>query len=371
MQEVGILSMQRIFNYGSFLQAYGLKKMLEELECKVYFVDYHPGNCLISPSEGTGLRRKLKKGMDALKGSAPISEKLKYIKYKRTYAANYYPYLEINEQMNYKTNYDLLIIGSDEVFNCVQDNVNVGFTLELFGAGNKANRLISYAASFGNTTIEKLEMHGISEQIGQQLKQFDSISVRDKNSGTIVETLTDIRPLYHLDPVLAYDFIGKCSEIPSSVPYHNYIVLYGYSNRFCKDECKAIKEFAHEENLRVFCIGGIQDVCDLFIDCNPFEVIAYFKNASYVFTDTFHGAILSIIANKTFVSLVRKKGYGNSEKMLDLLSRLKLGGRVADDNLQNLRQLCETPINYDAVNQLIALERKRSYEYLKSQLNSR
>ena len=27
---VGILSMQRIFNYGSFLQAYGLKAMLGE-----------------------------------------------------------------------------------------------------------------------------------------------------------------------------------------------------------------------------------------------------------------------------------------------------------------------------------------------------
>ena len=37
---VGILSMQRIVNYGSFMQAYSLKKMVESLGHKVVFVDY-------------------------------------------------------------------------------------------------------------------------------------------------------------------------------------------------------------------------------------------------------------------------------------------------------------------------------------------
>lgn len=31
----GILSMQRIYNYGSFLQAFGLKSILESLGCDV------------------------------------------------------------------------------------------------------------------------------------------------------------------------------------------------------------------------------------------------------------------------------------------------------------------------------------------------
>ena len=38
---IGILSMQRIYNYGSWLQAYGLKKMLENVSGEsVEFVDY-------------------------------------------------------------------------------------------------------------------------------------------------------------------------------------------------------------------------------------------------------------------------------------------------------------------------------------------
>ena len=38
--KIGIMSMQRIHNYGSFLQAYGLKKTIESLEHDVCFVDY-------------------------------------------------------------------------------------------------------------------------------------------------------------------------------------------------------------------------------------------------------------------------------------------------------------------------------------------
>lgn len=54
MKKAGILSMQRIYNYGSFLQAYGLKKMLEELGCAVEFVDYHPGKCLVDLKQKNG-----------------------------------------------------------------------------------------------------------------------------------------------------------------------------------------------------------------------------------------------------------------------------------------------------------------------------
>ena len=70
---VGILSMQRIKNYGSFLQAYGLKHILEDLGCEVQFVDYHPGETLISADGGTGLSRKLSKVTDVIKQDGPLN----------------------------------------------------------------------------------------------------------------------------------------------------------------------------------------------------------------------------------------------------------------------------------------------------------
>ena len=79
MKKVGILSMQRILNYGSFLQAYGLKKILEDLGCDVEFVDYHPGECLVPTNGGKGLIRKVSKVIEVFKYHAPLKEKLKFI----------------------------------------------------------------------------------------------------------------------------------------------------------------------------------------------------------------------------------------------------------------------------------------------------
>ena len=368
MKKVGILSMQRIANYGSFLQAYGLKHILEDLGCKVQFVDYHPGKTLIPADGGTGIKRKISKVLEAFKYNAPLKEKIKFIKYKKNYAKNYYPYLGIDGEMNYSPELDVLVIGSDEVFNCVQNNTNVGFAPELFGANNNAKKVITYAASFGNTTVEKLKKYGVDKEVASYLSGIDSISVRDANSGNVVKELTGKETVYNLDPVLAYDFIGKCTDIPTDVPEKDYMILYGYAGRFSEEECKKIRSFANKKGLKIFCIGGVQDACDKFIDCNPVQVIAYFQHADCVVTDTFHGTILSVITHRQFASVVRSAGYGNAEKMTDLLGRLSLSNRIVDD-LDKVGDKVDEFIDYKKVDEVIRLERNRSYKFLEEELH--
>ena len=141
------------------------------------------------------------------------------------------------------------------------------------------------------------------------------------------------------------------------------MILYGYAGRFSKEECRKIRAYADSKGLKIFCIGGVQDACDKFIDCNPFQVIAYFQHADCVVTDTFHGTILSVITYRQFASVVRKTGYGNAEKMTDLLGRLELSDRVVDD-LDKVGDKVEEPIDYEKVDEVIRVERKKSYEYL-------
>ncbi|MBE5834816.1 MAG: polysaccharide pyruvyl transferase family protein [Butyrivibrio sp.] len=367
MKKVGILSMQRIQNYGSFLQAYGLKRILEDIGCEVQFVDYHPGETLIPADGGTGIVRKISKVLEVFKYSAPIKEKIRFIKYKKNYATNYYPYLGINDDKNYSPKVDVLVIGSDEVFNCVQNNTNVGFSPELFGQNNNAGKLISYAASFGNTTEDKLIECNVRDKVSTWLNSFDAISVRDNNSAEIVKSLTGKEPFYNLDPVLMFDFIGKCKEIPKSVPESKYMLLYGYSGRFTKNECKAIRKYANSKGLKIFCIGGVQDCCDRFIDVNPFEVIAYFQNADCVVTDTFHGTIMSVITHRQFISVVRKSGYGNSQKLTDLLDTLGLSNRILP-SMDLLENIIEVEVDYELVDKKILYERSRTYSYLEREI---
>lgn len=360
----GILSMQRIYNYGSFLQAYGLKSILESLGCDVQFVDYEPGECLVkSSSSKTGLARKAEKALEVFRYDAPLKDKLAFIDYKRTYAQRFYPMLGLTEQRNLDPELDLLVIGSDEVFNCVQDNANVGFTPALFGTGSRAGHKVTYAASFGNTTIEKLERYGKRDEVAGYLKALDAVSARDANTGAIVEELTGEKPAYNLDPVLAYDYFGECDEIPADVDEEHYLICYGYSGRLTAEECVAVRAYADAHGLKVLNIGGVQGVCDRFVNCSPFEVLAYFKHAEAVVTDTFHGTIFSTISHTPFAVFVRSLGYGNSEKLTDLLARLGLDGHVAT-GANALAESLDAPFDWDVTDVVIAVGREAAREYL-------
>lgn len=74
MKKVGIMSMQRIANYGSFLQAYALKQLIEELGHKVEFVDYHVGTPVIAENADSKNKfvRKLEKGLETFQYQAPL-----------------------------------------------------------------------------------------------------------------------------------------------------------------------------------------------------------------------------------------------------------------------------------------------------------
>ncbi|OZG66574.1 Polysaccharide pyruvyl transferase [Bifidobacterium eulemuris] len=372
MANVGIMSMQRIANYGSFLQAYALRTMLEELGHDVQFVDYHVCPPVIrDASESDGrLARTAKKGLAALGGKAPLSQRLAFIRHKKNFAQRYMPLLGVTERPNYNPQLDCLVIGSDEVFNCIQKNTNVGFSPELFGADSQAKRVITYAASFGNTTLEKLDQYGKTEEIANYLRAIDAVSVRDANSGAIVNALTGSTPEYHLDPVLAYDYMGKCDRIPNLRTDEKYLILYAYSNRITEAEGRWIAEYAKQRGLKVYAIGGAQPCADRFIDCSPFEVLAYFKNAEAVITDTFHGTIFSVITHRPFATLVRKSvgtGYGNEEKLTDLLRRLNLSSRATYD-IANVKQLLEQHIDFDATDAIIAEQRQHTFRYLSKEI---
>lgn len=275
--------------------------------------------------------------------------------------------LGISSTYHYQTNdLDLLVIGSDEVFNCIQSNPKVGFAEDLFGKNSKAKRLISYAASFGNTTLEKLDKYKKRDQVKEMLNKFDALSVRDQNSMSILRSITQKRIELDLDPVLIYDFLKK-ENIPKINLKYKYLILYGYNGRFTKRECRLIKKFALKNNLKIICIGGIQHYCDYFINCKPFEVLAYFKNAEYIITDTFHGTIMSIINHKKFLTVVRNKGYGNSEKISDLLTQLELTSRKLKD-ISNLEEEISQSIDYKNTECILSKRRIEAKEYLKNEI---
>ncbi|MDV7712273.1 polysaccharide pyruvyl transferase family protein [Enterococcus casseliflavus] len=377
MKKVGIMSMQRIYNYGSFLQSYALKRLIElsNENVDVIFVDYEPGEPLIKDDDNDDnrLKRNFNKFKQYNSVNTSIKNKIGFFKHKKNYAKRFFPLLGIEKNRVPAFDIDILVIGSDEVFNCVQSNTNVGFSTDLFGQNTDAQKIISYAASFGNTTLSKIIKYNIQKDLAQYFQSFSSLSLRDENSYNIAKSLGVKNPVVNIDPVLAYDYMNLEKKIPKERLHNrNYMIVYGYSGRLNKYENSLIREFSNNEQLEVICIGGVQDCCDKFIDCDPFELLAYFRDAEYIVTDTFHGTIFSIINKKKFTTLIRRSvgtSYGNEEKLSYLLKTFGLGSRgVQEINENILREQFLKPIDYKNVNNILEIKRKETLIYLKDSI---
>ena len=363
---VGILSMQRVINYGSFLQAYALKQLLKENGAgEVYFVDIIPGRILVENPLANKYRweRYIKK-LAQLAKSGHLVSGLKTFYYNRRLDKSIkssWPILGLDKE--FSPPLDLLIIGSDEVFNCTQ-GVYWGYTTQLFGdiSVDIAHKVCSYAGSFGYTDLEKLRIYNIDTEIAQNLNKLSSISVRDENSASIVKTLTDKTPFINIDPVLAYGYNDEIGSFKKRPIPESYLIVYSYQDRI-KDisEINAIKNFAKKNELKIICIFCRTDWCDVaVIPTNPIEVLRWFKFADSIITDTFHGSIFSIITKSKFASLIRDS---NKNKLHYLLKSLKLEDREA--SYTSLDNVLSSPPNYADTLYILNQQREWTNQYLK------
>ena len=161
-----------------------------------------------------------------------------------------------------------------------------------------------------------------------------------------------------------------CDKIPQLRVDEKYLILYAYAGRISNEEADWIAAYAKKKNLKVYAIGGIQKCADRFVDCSPFEVLAYFRNAEEVITDTFHGSIFSVITHRPFTTLIRKSvgnSYGNEEKLSDLLERLRLSGRMTT-KIDDVEKVNDKSINYQEVDWILANQRNSAKKYLRTQI---
>ena len=357
--KIGILSMQEVKNYGSFLQAFSLKRNIAELGHECSFVNIIPGRQIGDYKQGR--LHKLHLLIERLWGWDFVKRFKTIYLFQTRFSKEFLPYLGVKKGLT-GGHYDIVLIGSDEVFNCAQKTW-FGFSPQLYGEGLDANKVITYAASFGATTIEKLQQLGLNDEVAKMLsKNFSQISVRDENSRQVVKTLTGHEPLMNVDPVLIYDYTPY---MPKEKRKADYIIVYTYPGRISdKSEIAAIQAFAKKKGLRMLSIGHYFPWCDDVVVPTPFEVLAWFRDAAYVVTDTFHGSVFSIKYNKQFCTIVREM---NNQKLTYLLKQFGLESRIIID-LSEMETMMDSTIDYRPVNEKIGLETKLSKDFLKTYL---
>lgn len=365
-----ILSMQRVLNYGSLLQAYSLKKILTEMEHTVSFIDIEPNekenalNKVVHFKEGKKyadkgrIYRLLQQDDSLLYVIGKILAKKKVAKKQSAFMRDY---LCLSPDNNNKK-YDLCVIGSDEVFNCMNDTA-WGFTSQLFGNVKQADCVITYAASCGFTNLESLS-NEVLAIIKKAFTNISAFSVRDINTRNLVYGITHSEPTMSLDPVLIGNFDEEINKCTPHLP-KRYCIVYAYHGRISNaNEIKAIRDYCHKQGLELVSIGGTQKWIHKHLALSPFEVLKAFKNAEMVITDTFHGTIFSAKYSKHFAVLIRES---NKNKLGDLISRLN----ISDHQLSTLTSLSDiAKVTHDKkeFNTFIASEREKSISYLRKSI---
>ena len=249
---------------------------------------------------------------------------------------------------------DAVVIGSDEVF-----ALHTGPTPILFGHATPANCVFSYAASFGPTRYDDILKRHCLEFVRGGILRMSGISVRDKNSFDIIHKLTGMLPNIVCDPVLLYGYDKEINQLhkPKLPPY---LLIYAYDNRMNNNnEIKYIKEFARRHKLKIVSPGFYHKWCDVNINVDPIQLLAYFKYARYIVTDTFHGSVMSIITQSQFVVKTRDNG----NKLINLLKEYSLTYRISN-SLDDLEEKFSKQIDFLSVEKEVLLRRSTSMEYL-------
>lgn len=351
---IGILSMQRVANYGSFLQAYALKSIFENQGCLCSFITP------VRDHQIPGLKKNTRFFVERIFRRLIGWDICKRVYYEFIFRKKFNIFhRQLLEDVCDQRDYDLVVIGSDEVFNCTQ-RAPWCFSSQLFGKLPNAHRIISYAASFGHTTFQDLVRYDLAQLVGASLSYLAEISVRDGNSYALIKKITGRTPLLHVDPVLVYDF-GDL--IPENVPEQDYILIYSYPGRISAPrEIEAIQNFARQKRKKLVSVGFYFPWCDRTVVPHPFEVLAYFKKATYVITDTFHGTVMSIKFNKQFCTIIRDT---NTQKLSFLLEQFGLREREIKAPFTAIARLMDTEIDYISVNSLLQQEKARTIDYLR------
>jgi hypothetical protein len=186
---------------------------------------------------------------------------------------------------------DLVIVGSDEVWNLTHPWY--GGRPIFYGEGLRADRVVSYAASFGNYDATA----GLDDYWAQKLRGFSALSVRDENSRQLVRNATGQDPELVLDPVL--QFPPSPLPTPPDAADRPYIAIYGHSLPGWFRE--RVKSWADTAGYRLISIGYRNTWADeQRVAAGPEEFAQLIAQASAVVTNFFHGCVFALINDKPF-----------------------------------------------------------------------
>lgn len=367
MKKVGLLTFHRPINFGAVLQAVALSKGIELCGGQCEIIDY------INPAFVKAYPLVHKTNCNTLKG---MLWELMMIPYRVKQKKEFQNFLTKNtnlsrsytkcEMENVEKDYDIIVVGSDQVWNLKCSGSDVTYFLDFV----KEKPKYSYAASFGDSNIKEENR----EMIKGFLDTFADISVREKSGLDILKDVTGHDFVQTLDPTLLLNRKQWCEIVKDTqrIIKNDYILIY-----FMVQSAQTMKEiFAMADRIKekygyqIVVIGGSlrknKNGIVYYNAFSPEEFVSLFRDAAYVLTSSFHGTAFSVNFQKNFYSYV-KPDLPVQGRIESLLTKIGLGDRVF--SISSKVEKIED-IDYEQPEVLLENERKNSYVYIEKVLNS-
>ena len=361
--KAGIITHYDVHNHGAHLQLYALSSQLKELGYDAQALRYKKNYDFMGHSLDkkysislrsipTYIKYLFQNGVGKTLYNMKKRKLLKALREEKNLVGEYY---------SEATSLDATVIGSDEIFS-IEPGLNPCF----FGMGVPCDKVISYAGCFGPTTKDFIKEHNAEEFIEAGFKRIDKISVRDQNSLEIAKEYSNKNVTLVCDPVLLYDFSKEIEKAKEKKIRQKYCVVYSYDKNMNDQETiSQIKAYAKKRNLKIYSVGFYHKWCDKSINVSPLEMFEWFTNAEAVFTDTFHGTVVSLVSQAQFFTRVGE----NKNKLRFLLEQYGVTQRQVS-TFEEAEDISKEPLDYEVVNKTVQKTREDSLSYLKGALEN-
>lgn len=363
-KKIGILTLNGYVNYGNRLQNYALQEVLKNLGFQVVTIRVNRSN-----NNKVSNRIKNVKSLHELslkiKNRVNYSFQKKYIK-SREYIFKDFSNKYLNETNNIIMNeieanklneyFDYFIVGSDQVWN--PNNLR-GTSFFFLTFTDKVKR-IAYAPSFGVSEIEEKDKKNYKEW----LLDMNKLSVREEAGARIIKEVTGRDASVLVDPtlLLTKNEWLRISVEPKNKPQRKYLLTY-FLGGVPKEYRNQVNIIAKQNNLDIVNLGDIKDKATYVT--GPSEFIDYINNCSLFCTDSFHGAVFSIILEKPFIVYERMGSMSMYSRINTLLDKFDLNSRKAESiSNQDMFQ-----IDFSKVQSKLEFERKKALDYLSEALD--
>ena len=359
---IGVYTHPLRLNYGGILQAYALQRVLQDMGHDAIYIDWCPYNFRFAP-----LKIYLWRFLLKLFRNREVIIFREWVYRKCYYKINEFAKKNISIlpiKDLHKEDVDVLIVGSDQIWRPVYiENIEDAY----LGFAKDWNVCrVAYAASFGVADWSEYSEEQ-TLRCRELIKKFDAVSVREDSGVALCRDYLSVDAKHVLDPTMLVDVKHYMCHINNCKKRYPKRMCLSYILDEADDKLAVLNSVVkyQDYNIRQWKNIDIPNMKNPTVE----EWLKGFCEAVFVFTDSFHGCVFSIIFNKPFIAFGNEgRGMARFNSLLKMFGLEELLITSADQFTPELVDRAISLFKTDIIQNRLKQLRQESYGFLRRYL---